>query len=353
MSGSGGLEELIVIFIYFEKQLAIESMGLPSSNFYKNLNHDYKDIDKYYDDCNSLLSHDKGNRIKIPCAQLVKYLKTKSRTLGDESYTYDDCILLNYWIYGKLFNTYNSTYSSEFFQAWGRIHLLWNDIVQKLSKNSQYKICKPDNSMVSQPYWQKRKELYDYYVDFDHLQKTANRFGKCEDYYKYIKSKAELYEHFEKQCYPYRTSMCPDFYETCKLYKPDNVLHTLNCHNRILEEELQKKESLQASSAEADEVSEPGVIVPDISASSETAASSTHIVTKAGNTLLVVIVTSMTSGALYRFTPLGSMLRNGLGRNNNMRNLNIGNNGLFDYESELFNPYTGGGEEHYIGYQPA
>ncbi|KMZ76949.1 hypothetical protein PVIIG_05902 [Plasmodium vivax India VII] len=51
-------------------------------------------------------------------------------------------------------------------------------------------------------------------------------------------------------------------------------------------------------------------------------------------------------------TKAGSMLRNRFGRNNhNMRNLKIGDNGLFDYVSESFNPYSG--EEHYIGYQPA
>ncbi|EDL42533.1 variable surface protein Vir32, truncated, putative, partial [Plasmodium vivax] len=76
-------------------------------------------------------------------------------------------------------------------------------------------------------------------------------------------------------------------------------------------------------------------------------------VTKAGNVLLGVVVTSMTSGALYKFTPLGNMLRNRFGWSNNMRNFNGGDNGLFDYASESFNPFSVGGEEHYIGYHPA
>ncbi|KMZ94918.1 hypothetical protein PVMG_05529 [Plasmodium vivax Mauritania I] len=79
----------------------------------------------------------------------------------------------------------------------------------------------------------------------------------------------------------------------------------------------------------------------------------THPVTKTGNILLGVVATSLTSGALYRFTPLGSMLRNRFGWNHNMRNFNGRDNGLFDYASESFNPYSGGAEEHYIGYQPA
>ncbi|KNA00875.1 hypothetical protein PVNG_06207 [Plasmodium vivax North Korean] len=50
----------------------------------------------------------------------------------------------------------------------------------------------------------------------------------------------------------------------------------------------------------------------------------------------------------------GNMLRNGFGRNNNnMRNMHGGKYALFDYASESFNPYAGGGEEHYIGYHPA
>ncbi|VUZ99664.1 PIR protein [Plasmodium vivax] len=353
MAGSGALEELRVIFTYFE-QLAIETMGLPSGEFYRKLDDDYEDIKNYYKDCSSLFPLNKGRQIRIHCAQLVKYLKTKSRRLGQGSYSFDDCILLNYWIYGKFVNTYNSNYSPEFVKAWGMLEYLWNDIVDKLPNKSLYKICKPDSSITTQPYWKERKELYDYYVDFTYLKVTANNYQNCKEYYNYIRSKTRLYEHFEKYCSPVHTKICPDLYETYMLYKPDEVLHTLNCHDSIVEEEkLQKKELLQVKPAEANEVQESGVIGHGLSDSSKTSSSNNNIVTKTGNTLLAVVVTSMTSGALYRFTPLGSMLRNGFGRNNNMRNLNIGDNGLFDYTSESFNQYTWGGEEHYIGYQPA
>ncbi|SCA59780.1 Plasmodium vivax Vir protein, putative [Plasmodium vivax] len=71
-----------------------------------------------------------------------------------------------------------------------------------------------------------------------------------------------------------------------------------------------------------------------------------------GNILLGVVATTMTSGALYRFTPLRGMIRNGLGWNtNNMSNINGGDIRLYDYAAEPFNQYPG--EEHYIGYHPA
>ncbi|GAB69819.1 CYIR protein [Plasmodium cynomolgi strain B] len=87
---------------------------------------------------------------------------------------------------------------------------------------------------------------------------------------------------------------------------------------------------------------------------------STHTATKSGNTLLGVVVTSMTSGVLYKvkrislihmyyFTPLGTILRNAFRwNNNNMSNINGGYNRVYGYPSESFNPYSG--EKHYIGY---
>ncbi|KMZ83358.1 hypothetical protein PVBG_06352 [Plasmodium vivax Brazil I] len=51
---------------------------------------------------------------------------------------------------------------------------------------------------------------------------------------------------------------------------------------------------------------------------------------------------------------VGNMLRNRFGWNtNNMSNINGGDIRLYDYASESFNPYSGGAEEHYIGYHPA
>ncbi|KNA01765.1 hypothetical protein PVNG_05617 [Plasmodium vivax North Korean] len=119
-----------------------------------------------------------------------------------------------------------------------------------------------------------------------------------------------------------------------------------NCYHEMEKKELSQD---QASSAHLGNTAPEARSVPLNSI--EILDPNTSTGTKAGHAFLGVVVTSMTSGALYKFTRLGSMLRNIFGRNNNMRNFNGGDNGLFDYASESFNPYSG--EEHYIGYHPA
>ncbi|KNA00995.1 hypothetical protein PVNG_03102 [Plasmodium vivax North Korean] len=177
----------------------------------------------------------------------------------------------------------------------------------------------------------------------------------CKDFYKYVQSKIKLYEHFKEPCLKEDTKKCPEFYAQCVQYHPEKVLPHHDCYNEIMQDstiavsrvpQIINRHTVDEPESEEENDGRMPVGSPKLN-------ENTHNIRMYGNVLLGVVATTMTSGALYRFTPLGSMLRNGFGRNNNMRNLNIGDNGLFDYTSESFNQYTWGGEEHYIGYQPA
>ncbi|VUZ99569.1 PIR protein, partial [Plasmodium vivax] len=282
---------------------------------------------------------------------VLKYLETVYKETYKKGDPYNVCLLLSFWVYSRLFDILpNENYV---YPAYAQLQSIWTGFLEDKSYNE---LCKPIADMVSHKDWRKRKELYEYYVNYSPTKKIVDEYQqRCNELYVYVENKAGLYEHFKSRCPNDNTNICPEFYNDTLKYKPENVLSTFKCHHEIIKKrEADARNAPQRAKAlsESEPISEEGdgrmktFDPPNLSGKSQA-------VENLGNVLLGVVATTMTSGALYRFTPLGSMLRNGFGRNNNMRNLNIGDNGLFDYTSESFNQYTWGGEEHYIGYQPA
>ncbi|CAI7717550.1 Plasmodium vivax Vir protein, putative [Plasmodium vivax] len=337
------------IWSSFDDYMVIKSLGLPSEEFYKKLNHDEDtNLQAYYKVCNSIFSTKKEFVLRRPCALLFKYLVNSYKKSEKEKPAYDDCILLNYWIYGKIYEQHKDI--SERARSYGELQIIWNILIQDKSQAQYNKICKPDILIATQEDWKKRKELYDYFVDYDTIKGMNHFYDKyCKEIYNYLKDMDVLYKEYREHCSIAGNIMCPDFFNQYKDKDPNILLRQLTCKGVMQSEE--------ALSVKEDKRSENSEIVPRISTdgsglplNSQKARDGTNPVTNSGNVLLGVVVTSMTSGALYKFTPLGRMLRNGLGFNRN--NINIHDNGLFDYASGPFNPYSGG-EEHYIGYHQA
>ncbi|EDL42777.1 variable surface protein Vir4, putative [Plasmodium vivax] len=343
---------------YFGKLISVIetiSSDFNSEKFYNYLNN-YDGLNEYYKYCTSLdplSSTIKYKNLRILCAQLVKYLKTTYILFNKEELKYNPCILLNYWLYSRLVNILRTEDSSVIALTLGKLELIWNDIVGHASYKSSYNKCVPDNSIVTQSDWRKRKRLYDYCVNYDSIKKIIPNFGKsCPEYWSYVESHTSLYKYFDTHC-PKSNYQCPEFYKECKQYDPRDVLESFDCHAKM----KQKKDEEAAANARP---ALPASISADqeqdsrIPGGLQSPHNGTHPTKKTGDILLGVVATSLTSGALYRFTPLGRIIRNRFGRNNNsMGNIHGGEYGLFDYASESYNPFTGGGEEHYIGYQPA
>ncbi|SCA60716.1 Plasmodium vivax Vir protein, putative [Plasmodium vivax] len=218
-------------------------------------------------------------------------------------------------------------------------------------KTSYHNKCEPDNLIATQDDWWKRKELYGYCVDYDTISGMNAYFHTyCKEFYMYLKEKDVLYKEYNEYCSKEDQNKCPHFFSKCANKDPTILLNKLSCYA-----EMQRSEALDLNREERPATAE---IDPDLNADkadhpigSQKSRDGTNPVTNSGNVLLGVVITSMTSGALYKFTPLGRMLRNGLGFNRN--NINVHDNGLFDYAPGSFNPYSMGGDEHYIGYQPA
>ncbi|CAG9481994.1 unnamed protein product [Plasmodium vivax] len=311
----------------------IQLLGLPSDAFYEYLDKHDEKLKDYTSECNELTDREQYISFKTPCSKVLKYLETRY----DKSD--DNCNLLNFWIYGQLVNRITTKNRTLFSPTLKKLNDILNRFISQKNIN-----CKHDKDINRHNDWEIRKKLYDYCVDYEHIKKMHDiNLIKCENFYMYIKEKAPLYEHFKDHCSRNDQNMCPYFYKRCELYKPDTVLQTLNCYS-----DMKRKEASQAegSRENSDDL--------DLGGANKNSVNDSNHVKTFGNIFLGVVVTSMTSGVLYKFTPLGRQLRNGMGQNKGTLTNIIGEgSGLYAHTSESFDPYSRGGEEHYIGYHPA
>ncbi|VUZ93910.1 PIR protein [Plasmodium vivax] len=342
----------------FHKSALSFSDELNSVKF-NNLLFNVTNSSEYNEYCETLNSSRRSTAVKNICVKLLNYLKTNKFSNKPNS-QYNVCTLLNYWVYDRLnlvLYSNNSDNSNYINRKFGEIVEIWNSFLIEKLKKPDDKTCVPDSRIVAYDDWKQRKELYEYYVDYYPIKQSLVPYPqRCKEFYQYVESKKPLYKYFNELCTSKYTNMCPDFYAQCKEYDPDEVLSTFNCHQVMLDEKAAAaaKDSLNGGTFADTEPNSEGPSSDMATVGTQNLRGESQNVRMYGNVLLGVVATSMTSGALYRFTPLGGMIGNGLGwNNNNMRNMHGGEYGLFDYGSESYNPFTGGGEEHYIGYQPA
>ncbi|SBT52137.1 PIR Superfamily Protein [Plasmodium ovale wallikeri] len=106
-------------------------------------------------------------------------------------------------------------------------------------------------------------------------------------------------------------------------YKPDNVLSKLPCHEKIARERAdaqaaERRAAMQHTlkSEQDTEVGPLGRDVPGLGthSESEVTSESSQIGTKVGQSVLGIAPVLITPSALYRYTPIGSWIRN-LGEN--------------------------------------
>ncbi|GAB69605.1 CYIR protein, partial [Plasmodium cynomolgi strain B] len=215
------------------------------------------------------------------------------------------CTLLNYWFYNALVNILGSDNYSTIVQAFGTLLRRWSHIDDKeLSKSLKNK-CGYYFKLPPKDDWQKRKELYEYYLDYTTIKSLSSDISKCESYYEYIQKKAELYEHFEKVCLP-RTSNCPDFYDECMPYKPDNVLSSFPCYDEMQKQQHAAKSPKILNNLTHTLQPENGIVTAGLQASAETiqhtqsTSESSDIRTKISDSILGTAPVLLTATMLYR-----------------------------------------------------
>ncbi|CAI7718607.1 Plasmodium vivax Vir protein, putative [Plasmodium vivax] len=349
-----GIEQLMRLFGEPEKEL-------PSEYLYLKFQHDTTNLTEYNKNCSSISIPQNNPKVKDLCKRVLRYLKTIYAISNHEKSDYDVCMILNYWTYYKLNKIYGSSDTSNIIQAFGQIQKIWNDYNAIELKDATYVKCEPHFEIHRERDWEKRKEFCEYCLDYKTAHTLAGDFkdNYCQKYYEYFEKKAELYKHFEQYCSTTDRSKCPSFYDKCKKYDPQKILDKLSCHQEMQQKKVDAAAAQaglaqqQAESADGDPHSglPTGEGSPD---SSSLMGVSPRIAKQAGDVFLGVIVTSMTSGFLYRFTPLGKRLNRRFGSKNRPINvLSEGVDELYSYTPESNNFFYEGGQEHNIGYHLA
>ncbi|SBS94082.1 PIR Superfamily Protein [Plasmodium ovale curtisi] len=344
----------------FFKLFRKSSKDLFSDQFYEALNSDSPDLSKYDNQCNDLhVYKPKDEMIKI-CKKYLRYLEY-CKLLHDDNSLYKVSLLFNYWLYGMLTHIYGANSTDKIRAGFGALQYKWTYFDYYRKNEPHYLKCKPNFEIVNHNDWDKRKKLYDYYVDYDILFGLAKSIDdKCETYYKKIEEKKSLYEHFDKQCLLDKDN-CPNFYDKCKPYEPDSVLSQLPCHEQIAREQNDAEAAERSAAVEHTSGSEQDTVVgshgpgiPGFASGSEIEVTSetSQIGTKLGQSVLGITPVLLTASALYRYTPIGSWIRN-LGKNstNSISDMDGEMEGFLGYTQESGDILLDGTSD-YISYQP-
>ncbi|SBS93679.1 PIR protein [Plasmodium ovale] len=321
-----------------------------SEIFYQNREIDIFELYKYSQHCKKKIFPKQNTRMKTLCEKVLRYLEKSSVWQKNKS-EYDECILLNYWIYDTLDRHFDHN-TEDMNHAFGTLQLIWGHLVDNRKYRAFYKKCEPlFNEILNHNDWEKRKELYDYYVDYKTLYGMATGYmPKCKEYYKRIENSILLYEYFEKECSRDEYS-CPDFYKKSKNYNPKSWLTNLPCHK-----EMVAAKAAMASEQTLAQHQETRALGSDFSehgsgSDTEIKQEDSDIGTKVGKSILGIAPIALIASSLYKFTPLGPWIRKLAGSNHNIIGNGAGDNEFLNHTKEPRNMFFDNGE-NYISYQP-
>ncbi|EDL43209.1 variable surface protein Vir4, putative [Plasmodium vivax] len=308
---------IVQFFIKNNDSFSVKFFGkpekeLPSEDLYYKFKFDNENLAEYKEDCSSIELSPKNDKVIELCKRVLRYLKTTYAISDHKNSDYDVCMLLNYWTYNRLNEIFGSKDTKSIYRAFAQIQLIWNTYNEIKLKGVTYPKCEPYFEIHSERDWEKRKEFCEYCLDYKTAHTLAGDFkdNYCQKYYEYFEKKAELYKHFEQYCSTSDRKGCPTFYDKCEKYNPKNFLDKLSCHPEM----QKKKEDAAALAAKArptqhaeSAAGEPhsGLSTDEGSPdSSSLMGVSPRIAKQAGDVFLGVIVTSMTSGFLYRVSTI-------------------------------------------------
>ncbi|KMZ77235.1 hypothetical protein PVIIG_06059 [Plasmodium vivax India VII] len=153
-------------------------------------------------------------------------LPTIMRTEEDNK---QHCRYLTFWINDKIrnnFKTHNVPNDDHNYivQGFFSVSNFVNNGLPKIHCNYDY------NRDITMDIWKKWKDLYDYIINRNHIQKVINTSKdlceKYSTYYSYIK---EIYSDYEKECCIKQYGNCPEYLDFREWCNDDNVLNKLSC----------------------------------------------------------------------------------------------------------------------------
>ncbi|KMZ88868.1 hypothetical protein PVBG_06264 [Plasmodium vivax Brazil I] len=230
--------------------------------------------------------------------------------------------------------------------AFSALQLIWGYLVIDSSKNSYFNKCKPlFDELLNYDDWEKRKELYDYCINYDLISLTCPYFDeKCVEYCQYIEKtkKSGIFDHFEDICSNGKGN-CPLFYSKCKGNNPKLVLDKLRCH-----EILKAKEKITGGPGDLNQLQEQKVEAAASALGTEETNETSGIGIKVTNSVLGAAPVFLTATALYSYTPFGSWIRKLRGGHTNSMSVMGGVPSYMQETGDVFSDH----EANYISYQP-
>ncbi|GAB69471.1 hypothetical protein PCYB_002200 [Plasmodium cynomolgi strain B] len=308
---------------YFSELFGRSSKELDSERFYDAMDMESDDLQDYRR-CNTInvvktqyktLNRKErqiiykviGEMIKI-CKRILRYLDKNS--LSDIlNPKYDECILLNYWVYSRLFDIFRSNEGRVINSPFAALQRIWHEFIDTRLNRPLYKTCLPDSVTFMHRDWKYRKELYDYYVDYDYLLRMAKNYINKEcTYLNKIKDMLSLYKSFEEVCKT-RADICPKVFYKFNKNDIESAIKSLTCDDKIIgtsrttSEEissLQVTDSLEVHPLRAEDIEDDDIGDFTVEFDTHLDSENSGIGTKVTNSILGAAPVLLTGTVLYR-----------------------------------------------------
>ncbi|CAI7718376.1 PIR protein [Plasmodium vivax] len=323
-------------------------MELQSKIVYKEIETDNSDLYNYDQKCDIKLFRTGNEHIKKICKKFLRFIE-KSSLWNIQDSSYDVCLQVNYWLYDKLASILGSSNTDNIEITFGSFQLVGKYNMNTRARITYNERCKPDFEIFEEDNWDKRKELYEHYINYDTLFSMAQGYSPiCEEYYGKIQEMISVYKFFEEKCNQdgYK---CPDVFNKCKEKNIVSALEKLPCHETMKAKSVPTSED--GSSHHPPRPAEGSLVHaggPTAESNTQLESEDSGIGKKVTHTVLGAAPVLLTATALYRYTPFGSWIRKLRGGSTNSMN-----------SMEGFSPYTqesgdmfSDDSANFISYQP-
>ncbi|GAW84094.1 variable surface protein [Plasmodium gonderi] len=262
------------------------------------------------------------------CSRLINYLKLHNNNLSNSYYKNIYCNLLSSWIYNQL-KSYCTNPSCVVDDVYNKIQDIFTVQYSLINLNKDNFKCQFDPISILKDDHEERIKLYDYYLQYDTIK---SNFVKENDnsniycsYFKHIDSLCKL-PH--KDCLTDDTNNCSKIHNICIRYNPDIFLNDEKCQEVKIQQSLHQKEDhneqgvsfpVIATAMDEDIPRESHSEEKDLQLlrneggsidNSHLASYNTTTLRTLGNAFWGIFGSFLILGILYKFSPLGRMLRN-------------------------------------------
>ncbi|GAW84187.1 variable surface protein [Plasmodium gonderi] len=313
-----------------ESMETFSESDFPSAKYYQRFNAGIRAAQRISNFCDDRsLSPIKNENVKAFCSLLINYLKHNYNLYNEDNYKLYHCNLLNFWLYEKLDNKFTSLDIHV-----NSIYSIFLKILQKVFSVDFLKFpyyCPFNDNIAKYDDWKEIKELYEYYVDRNHINNFYyNSDDNWDNICAYLKKKLNLYYRYKDSCKsPYKNE-CKLFHDTFKTHNELLLFNTFDCGQKGSEEtsgivglfeepDLSVQSGLNDQKGLRDKTYEASLEVKNnyrdplrVTISSDEveftnkSSSALNIFVKV---ILGVLLTSLTLGLLCRFTSLGCIAR--------------------------------------------